>query len=1433
MSLITPTLTNFSIAARTYGIDSSFQLTDPSSNNINSAATFSYSSNNPSVADISGVRTVIIRNAGEATITATQTATTGYTTAQITAVLIVNKAATVIPNFVLSPKEIKDGSFNLIDPISNNPTVIMYQVLTPTTISLSNRTVTILQVGRAQIRAFQDASTNYTAGSAIATFDILSSIVRVGTQNRIDLSWNIPQENGATIKNYFFYTEERITLVKPGPPVSTVIETIPPVNSSYYSYALPVPYSAKIISASGAFTGIDVNFSNQSFNINTSASPQHTTSNYFDMGYYGEIEVNWEYHNDRPIVELTPETVATTTMTLSIYKESSANIGDNRVDLILNTSRVYDSLVNCFGPMPQNNNKTMTDIFTITFPSISAVDTSLTTRNLKFLKTTDVVSGRVTISNNTYSPASAPSTRREYSIIIKSLRIAPFRFPISRDFTSLRLAQGISTPGIGFSVSSHNALSVLGNDSSGGILYHMPKMTRPLIDFGKAAWRFSWNYAANLSKLATDISYLPVSSDLSANLNIPYTMRIRGYSRPYYKTSSSITEANYNTVSVSSFLTHVSDASYHTRMLFDVSFSDAANYAKIAATSAIPDSSFGIVSRTFDISGASGFSPFSEPIDFSHTQFVFLFQLTITDPSYNAYFRLMNTQADSFQVKMLSQTFTPHQVYRFAQPDPSSESSYALDSSTNTLYDIGDYYTPLSPRYSFFNLTNGNYYSFRIVSNNMVGSSAFSSLFTRRCGSIPNPIVNRVNSLGTDTYTIESERTSNRVNIYWEKPAFTGYDIQYFFIETAIDISGRWVTSFEYTPDISNELISFNTFNDINVIVTNEDRVEYDQPIATYTYKSVEVQQYINTALNLNSPISGSLINGYKYYFRLACVNELGRSLYSNVLSGIPFARPINSPIRFIGTPVIGNELVIITWRIPQDDAGSPILNYIIDYEEIIRTVTPIKYMNKIRYKQNSVEDALYNQANSSYPFDDFRKVYAGYKRFSSLSTSERNSLITLRNQISQFVIDPRPITINETDHFLSSVIDLSKNIILSYTNTTTTFNYKSSLLTQNVFDFSNIQLKWYYTQDSLGTLWNSDISSSFHLSIRGHLEHNSNNRSRDVSGIFDISGTYTVTFDMLSRPLDPTNPVYKYIDYTTGGVIVNGTVPRKLIKLKLMSPPTMYRIDANNSDGYYLKLEYTISNISRNDYRFIFYSGQTILNGVAPVRTYAGLNTEFTVTLRSNIYSPFVNGKEYLFTVTPFNINDFFPDTDLTNNYGNAPSQVSFIMGTSFNSPITDMSYSLLPTSQGGKVILTWKYSSRPQYYINILIPSQYAQDNLYPQEYISLLQPNGFSRSILTPTLEPVNGIVTYTIPSSLQEDISSSPPNAQLYLKSGRGYEISVTPVQTFVNNQNEIEYIPAPYRNIYPDGTYIIPFRTPLAPLTLSAQGYNGSVTLKWN
>ena len=1411
MSLITPSLYNFTIAPRVIYRDISFILIDPSSNNTNPAAVFTFISSNTQVADISG-RIVRIIGTGEAKITAIQAATTGYTTGQIDANFVVNP---VITSFIITPKEWQDGSFNLQDPSSNSPGSFTFESLTPTIISISNRVVILKRVGRAQIKATQSAVGVYPSNFIIATFEVSTSIVRVGAQNRIDLSWNIPIENGATIKNYFFYKEERRSVVTPAPPLTTIMETTVATNPSYYSYALPIPYSTQIIAASGLTTGIDVNFASTPFTITTLS--QYTNANYFDMGYYGEIEVNWEYHNDRPISELAPDKIATTTMTLSIYKEASRQPGDNRIDLIMNEQRTYDSSSNCYGPMPQNNNKTMTDIFTITFPSASA-------RELKYLKLTDVISGQVTISSNTYFPADNPTTPKEYSILIKSIRIAPFRFPITRDFTSVGF--GVGSFVNGFSVSTHNALTSTPSSDISGVLYHMPKMTRPMTDFNKASWTFSWKYAANLAKLMTDISFLPVGGGLITNLNIPFNMRIRGYSRPYARTATSISDASYNSTSVPFFLTNVPNTQYNTRALFDISFNADASYNQIFADASANKT----VSYTFDIPGATGFSAI---LDYSHTQFVFLFQMSILDPSYNAYFRTMNTEADSFQVKMLSQTFTPYQEYRFAGPDPTLATSSALTSPTNTLYNITDYYTPIKPFYSFFDLSNGVFYSYRISSHNMVGTSAFSELLTRRCGSVPNTIVNRINALRTDTYTIESERTSNRVNIYWEKPSFTGYEIQYFMIQMMIDISGRWVTSLDYTPDITSNQLSFDMFDKITVLVTDQTVTEYSAIISQYTYNNVGYQLLANTQLGLNTLITGALLNGYKYYFRVASVNELGYSAYSSILSGIPFARPDNSPIKFVGDQTIGNQMVILTWKIPQDDAGSPILNYIIDYEEVEQVTSPSgsivnKYSNKLRYKQDEIENGFYQQPNRGYPFNDFVDVYSGYKKFSSLTTGEQTRLSSLRNEISKYIIHPRPITLNDTDKSLnSSSSDLSKNIVLSYTNTS--FTYISNLLNQNVFDISNVQLKWYYVQDTTngGNQWQSDTSVSFQLSVRADLIHTSSNRNRDISGIFDVSGTYNVNLSKLS---DIDNLMYKYINFLDGNIIQNGVVPNKYVSFKTLSPPSLYRIDHNNGDGYYLKMVYTISNFSSSSYRFTFYSGKVIINGIAPVRTFSGLNTEFTVTVKNNLFSPFENGKKYLFTVTPFNINAFFPDPLKDINNGSGLSQTALLMGTESSDPITDMSYSLISTSQGGKILLRWRYSSNPRYYINVQIPPEYAKDDVFPQEYPIALQPDGSTRSILTPSLDTNNGIVTYMIPSNLQSDIDSS--NAQLYLKSGRGYHITVSPVQSYINSQGTAEYIPAPPRNMYLDGTYIIPFRTPLRPLEMSAQGYSGYVDLKW-
>lgn len=1382
-TLNVPVLSNFVVPSVVYG-SLPFQLKNPISTNTSSVSiyTFTTDSFGAEIISING-RTVTILKSGNATITAIQSASFGFSEASISTLFTVNVATPTLSNFTIPQKSFADISFTLTNPTSNSPGAVTFRSLT-NNVTVTGRIVTIKQVGRAKIEATKHKTINYGDASIIAEFDILTSIVSVGVQNQIDLSWNMPIENGATIKNYFFYVQERISNIIPAPSVSSIMETVAISSSSYYSYALPVPYYAPIIQPStGLPTGIDIISPGSYSNIIT--SPLFTEKNHIDLGYYSEIEISWVYNNDRPIVELNTDVVALTTMTISLYKEASSTVGDNRVDFVSNIERTYDSNTNCLGPRPQNNNKTMTDIFTIEFNSTTA-------RALKYLKSTDIISGRVKLSSISYS--SAIGTTVEYSFILKGIRIIPYRLALTRDFTSLGFGAGIADTGVGFTVSTVNASLPF---AQYGVLYHMPKMTRPLTDFNEAKWTFSWNYAANITRLTTDISLLPVTSGLISNLNIPFKLRIQGYSRPYSSVISAITIDQYNTTDVANFLSSVSDTRFYTRKLFDVVLDTSASYAQIIAGTT--------VTRTIDISGASNFPAFSNNLDTSHTQFVFLLQLTITDPSYNAYFGTIRTTTDAFRVKMLSQTFTPKQEYRFIGPDPTLASSNSITSPTNTLYNIRDPYTNVTPYRRFYNLTNGTFYSYNISSNNRFGTGSFSESFTRRCGSIPNQIVNNFDSNGRNTLIIESEKTTSQVNIYWEKPSFSGYEIKYFVIQMTIDLTGRWITFLDYTPDLSYNTITFNTFEDIIVPVTDQTLINYSKIINTYQYKI--------------SGESGLLINGSKYYFRLAAVNELGYSLFSSVLTGIPFSRPENTPIEFYGNPIIGDQLIYISWKIPKDDAGSPILNYIVDYAEVIETVqngvtVATGYSQTRRYLLNSSEPT-----RSSYPFIDFRDVYSGYKNFSGLSLSEQSRLSRLRAELISYVIPPTPITLNDADINQDSTIP-TQNVILSYTQRT--FTYISGELNQNVFDINNIQLKWYYKNDPTGSAWMTDATTvSFGMLIRGHLKDVNGNTANDINNIFYIadSSNNGVTYNVNRTMFELNGERNKYIDFSTGAVIPNYLLQNYPKVFVTIDPAKSSRIDFYNNKRYKLQIDFSMNYISESINKFILYSGPIIINGTAPVRTNPTLNinTRFTLKIENNPVSPIRNEVKYRFEITPFNMNDFFPDSR---------NIIEQRIGTKVADPITDMSYSLVATSYGGKVILQWRYSAPSDYQITITIPDEYRNGDEIEYKLFTLA---GASQSIFATNIKPNNGVVNYSIPSDDPDDITNN--KIQSYLKAGRGYSILVAPVK-LIEIGGETKPLSADTRNIALSGTYIVPFRVPLRPLAFTALGNSGSVLLKW-
>lgn len=1381
-TLIEPVLSNFVVPARVYG-SPPFILTDPSSTNTSTFSTYTFTTDGPGEEVISiNRRTVTILKSGNAMITATQSASFGFASGSIRTLFTVNVATPTFSNFVIPQKSFADISFSLTNPTSNSPGAVLFRSLTTDIVSVTGRVATIKRVGRARIEATKYPATNYGTASITAEFDVLTSVVGVGVQKQIDLSWKRPTNNGATIKNYFFYVEERVSNITPAPYISKIMETLSPTTKYYYSYALPVPYYAPIISSNGLPNGIDINSSSVFFNINTSLAT--TAKNHIDLGYYAEIEISWMYHDDKPIQTL--NTNAATILTISLYKEASTTPGDNRIDLLRNIERTYDSNSNCLGPRPQNNNKTLTDIFTIAFDSTSE-------RALQYLKSTDVISGQVKISSNRYVPASNSETTLDYSIILKGIRLVPYRLNISRDFTSLGFGTGIADTGVGFSLSSVNAAPPL---ATSGILYHMPKMTRSLTDYNEAKFTFSWNYAVNLTRLTRDVASLPVSGGIITNLNIPFELRVRCYSRPFARVLSAIPVNQYNTLDVSVFLTNFIDTRFYTRLLYDVVLSTSASYAQIIGGT--------IITRTFDISGATGFAPFSSNLDTSHTQFVFLFQLTITDPIYRAYFQSITSETDAFRVKMLSQTFTPRQEYKFSTPDPTIATSNAVTSATNTLYNLSDPYTNINSYYSFYNLTNGVFYSYQISANNRLGTSSFSESFTRRCGSVPNQIANSIDSNGRDTMVIESEKTTSQVNLYWDKPSFSGYEIKYFVVQMNIDPNGRWVTFIDYTKDQSFNTITFNTFEDIIVPVTNETLVKYDTVITTYKYKSTGE--------------TGPLINGSKYYFRLAGVNELGYSLFSKILVGIPFSRPENTPIEFYGNPIIGDRLIYISWKIPKNDAGSPILNYIVDYEEVIENIqngaiVSRRYVNKRRYRLDNSEPT-----RSSYPFNDFREVYTAYKHFEELPISEQLRYSSLRSVLLNYVIPPTPITLNDADFNVNYTPISNRNVIISSTSNYPSFSYISAELTQNVFDITNIQLKWYYITE--GTTWTNNTEVTFGMSISGHLKDINGIAANNIDNIFYIADNSNngVTYKVNKSISDLTGARYKYIDFLTGNVIPTYTIasiPRVLITIPSNKDP---RIDSYNNKRYKLQVDFQMVNISSNSDKFYLYSGPIIINGTAPIRTTTTTNTRFTLKIENNALSPIFNDFKYRFEITPFNMNDFFPDSR---------NSIEQRISTSITDPITDMSYSLISTDNGGKVVLKWSYAAPSDYQIKIYIPDEYIDLN-YPEEY-PLRSFNGGVQSIFANNIIPNEGFVSYTIPSDDQDVISSD--FVDKYLKAGRGYAITVAPVKRVEINGEE-KALPSEIRNMSVSGTYVIPFRKPLRPLSLSAIGNNGSVLLRF-
>ncbi len=154
------TITFSPLAARTFG-DASFTLSASAS----SALTVSYSSNNPSVATVSGNMVTIV-GAGSTTITASQGGNANINSAPIVQqTLTVNKSNQTISFNAIPAKQVGDPAFTL-SATSSSGLPIIFTSSNTSVATVSGSSVTLVGAGSSTITALQTGNANYNSASA-------------------------------------------------------------------------------------------------------------------------------------------------------------------------------------------------------------------------------------------------------------------------------------------------------------------------------------------------------------------------------------------------------------------------------------------------------------------------------------------------------------------------------------------------------------------------------------------------------------------------------------------------------------------------------------------------------------------------------------------------------------------------------------------------------------------------------------------------------------------------------------------------------------------------------------------------------------------------------------------------------------------------------------------------------------------------------------------------------------------------------------------------------------------------------------------------------------------------------------------------------------------------------------------------------------------
>ena len=261
-------LSNFSVTNKLVG-DAPFALTDPLSN---STGAFTYTSNNPAVATVTG-STVTIVGAGTTTITATQAATASYGSNSIPATFTVLILPT-LSSFSVPTKVAGNAPFTLTAPTTNSTGAFTYTSSNLAVATVSGTTVTIVGAGSTTITATQAATTTYASNSITATFTVLilptlsSFSVPAKNLGNAPFALTAPVSNSTGAFTYSSsnlavatVTGSTVTIVGAG---STTITATQAATTSYGSNSISATFTVTSASASANGNGYAVVTTNNS-----------------------------------------------------------------------------------------------------------------------------------------------------------------------------------------------------------------------------------------------------------------------------------------------------------------------------------------------------------------------------------------------------------------------------------------------------------------------------------------------------------------------------------------------------------------------------------------------------------------------------------------------------------------------------------------------------------------------------------------------------------------------------------------------------------------------------------------------------------------------------------------------------------------------------------------------------------------------------------------------------------------------------------------------------------------------------------------------------------------------------------------------------------------------------------------------------------------